>query len=116
MYGNTCINVWEAESPYVGEGRDMLMDNFDSIFWPCKARDGMRSPGGALYWIQCIEAFTRFVAPNSQDSSMFAALIPVLARDLYLQIIKSFQDSTVPVDEARKQIKATPAQEPVRTQ
>lgn len=47
--GNTCIGFWEVEFHYGGEGRGMLMGDFNFVFWPCKAREAVRSPEGALY-------------------------------------------------------------------
>lgn len=56
--GSTCIDVWEAESRYLGGGRGALRGDFDSIFWPCKSREGVHSAGWALYWLRCLEVFT----------------------------------------------------------
>lgn len=32
VLGSTCIDIWEAEYGYAGEGRDALLGDFDSIF------------------------------------------------------------------------------------
>lgn len=81
----------------------MLMGDFNSAFWPCTAREGM-----ALYWIKCIEAFTRFVVPNSEDPTIFATLALIPARDPFLWVIKNFEGPTVLVDEERRQVEVTP--------
>lgn len=48
VLGSSCIGVWEAEAGYVGASRDALLGDFDSIFWPCRSREGVRSVGGAI--------------------------------------------------------------------
>lgn len=65
--------------------------------------EGVRSPGGVLYWMRCIKAFTKFVASNNRDPPVFAALVLVPTRDLYLGGIKNYEGPTMSVDEARKQ-------------
>lgn len=53
--------------------------------------------------MRCIEIFTKFGGPNSQGHPMFAILIPIPVRDLYVWVIKIYRDLTMLVDEARKQ-------------
>lgn len=54
--------------------------------------------------MRCIEVFTRFVAPNSQEPPVPAVPVPILARDLYLRVIKNYKGPTILVDNARNQI------------
>lgn len=84
VYVGTCIDVWDVESYYVGGVQDSLLGNHSSIYWPCTSQEGIRSLGGALYWMKCVDAFTKFMAPNSQDPLVFAVPVLVSARDLYL--------------------------------
>lgn len=109
--GGSCIGVWEAEARYVGAGRDALLGEFDSLFWPCRSREGVRSAGGAMYWLRCLDSFTRFVAADSAEPSINAPVILIPARDPFLRASKEFDGSTLPLDEARKQTEDAPAQE-----
>lgn len=59
--GNVCIGVQEVETQYTRTGRDSLLGNFASIFWPILARRGVRLPGGVLHWAKCTETITIYV-------------------------------------------------------
>lgn len=86
MFGTLSLVLWEeAKTPCRGTSRP-----FSGIAWL-----GMR----------CVEIITKFVAPNNLE--LFMAPIPVLARDLYLQVIKNYRGETMSVDEARNQVNET---------
>lgn len=89
--------------------RGIFLRNFDSIFCPCKSREGVCSFGGAFHWLKCIKTFTRFVAPSSEDATLFSALVLIPARDLFLWMIKNFKGWRVPIEEARRQVEAASA-------
>lgn len=48
LVGDARVRVSEAESPFVGDGREDLF-YFILFYWLNLARKGARSPGGALY-------------------------------------------------------------------
>lgn len=74
VLGSSYIGVWEAEARYVGVDRDALLGDFDSLFWPCRSREGVRSAGGAMYWLRCLDSFTTFVAANNGEPSILRPL------------------------------------------
>lgn len=111
VLGSSCIGVWEVEARYVGAGRDALLGDFDSLFWPCRSREGVRSAGGAMYWLRCLDSFTTFVAADSDEPSIVAPIVLIPARDPFLRASKEFDGSMLPVDEAQKQTEDAPAQE-----
>lgn len=45
-----CSNILTAEEQVFGKGMEHIVTKFQSIFWPNKARVGVRSPGGSIYW------------------------------------------------------------------
>lgn len=47
------FSVWEAESRFLGDGRDKIFADFSSFYWPSLVKKGSRLPGGALYWMRC---------------------------------------------------------------
>lgn len=79
------MDVWDAKSRYVGGGVGILPWNSLWIFWPYLAREGVLSPGWALYWMRIVAVFTNFVAPSSQEPPVFVVPVPVFARDLYFE-------------------------------
>lgn len=66
------------------------------------------SPGGALYWLRCLESFAQFVAPDSSDPVLFAPVVLIPVRDPYLRANKEFEGSTLQATKARKQLEDTP--------
>lgn len=109
--GSTCINVWEAESRYVGASRDALPGDFDSIFWACKSRESVRSAEGAFYSFRCFKVFIQFVILNSAGPTIFVHAVLIPTRDPFLRVIKNFEGSTMPVEKARRQAESAPVQE-----
>lgn len=104
VLGESCLDVWEAEDRFTQSGRDALLVEWDSVFWPSLSMEGALSPGGALYWLRCLEAFTQFVAPDSPNPTLLAPVVLIPARDPYLRGNKEFEGSTLQAAEARKQL------------
>lgn len=102
--GESCLGVWEAEGRFTSSGRDMVLAGWSSVFWPGLSREGALSPGGALYWLRCLEAFTQFVAPDSPDPVLLAPVVLIPTRDPYLRASKDFEGSTLQTAKARKQL------------
>lgn len=40
-----CSDLLIVEAQFVREGKKQIVSNYDSIFWPDKARIGVRTPG-----------------------------------------------------------------------
>lgn len=104
VLGESCLGVWDAEGRFTMSGRDMVLAGWSSIFWPSLSREGALSPGGALYWLRCLEGFIQFVAPDSPDPVLFAPVVLIPARDPYLRASKDFGGSTLQAAKARKQL------------
>lgn len=56
-----CSNVLNAEAQFVGEGREYIVAKFQFVFWPDKARVGVSSPGGFIYWKKILSTMSYFV-------------------------------------------------------
>lgn len=41
------LNVVEQ---FLGEGKEQILSKYESMFWPNKARMGIRSSGSSIYW------------------------------------------------------------------
>lgn len=108
VLGGSYRGVWEAEGRFTWSGRDSVLAEWDSIFWPSLSREGALSPGGALYWLRCLESFAQFVAPDSLDPVLFASVVLIPTRDPYLRANKEFEGSTLQTAKARKQLEDTP--------
>lgn len=51
-----------------------------------------------------VEAFIKFVAPNSQELPLLAMPVTILARDVYLQDIKNYAGPTITLEKAKSQM------------
>lgn len=54
--------------------------------------------------MQCVEALTKFVAPNSQKPPLFAMPVTVFTRDLYLRAVKNYMGQTMVLEKAKGQM------------
>lgn len=101
MAAGNSVNVWETESCYKGDGTDCLLGTLSSIFWPNLVEQGVRSIGGALYWIRYVEAFTDLVSPNSKASRIATLPIVIYAIDLFLRSKKNHIGPTMTLEQAQ---------------
>lgn len=90
-------------SRYLGDKRGCLLETISSIFWPNLAREGVRS-NGRLYWMTCIEAFTSFVALNSQEPLMVAIPVTVFIGDLHLRVRRNYLGLIMTPEQASHQL------------
>lgn len=111
VLGGSCLGVWEAEGRFTQSGKDNLLVEMDSIFWPSLSREGALSAWGALCWLRCLEVFTQFVAPDSPDPVLLAPMVLIPMREPYLRANKEFEGSTLLAAEVRKQIGDAPVPE-----
>lgn len=96
VLGGSCLGVWEAEGRFTQSGKDNLLVEMDSIFWPSLRREGALSAWGALCWLRCLEVFTQFVVPDSPDPVLLAPMVLIPTREPYLRANKEFEGSTLP--------------------
>lgn len=54
--------------------------------------------------MRCIEAFIKFIAPDSQEPPVFAMLVIVFTGGLYLRAIQNYMGPTVTFEEAKLQV------------
>lgn len=74
---------------------------------------GVHLAGGTLYWLRCLETFTQFVAPNIADPTRFGFVVLIPVRDPFLRTTKVFEDSSIPIEEARRLVEDAPIEETV---
>lgn len=65
-----------AESIFVSQGKHQILAGMESFFWPGLARVGVKLPGGALYWQNCIRVMKKFV--KEQDEAAPEVPLPKL--------------------------------------
>lgn len=76
IVGDACFaSVWEVESRFMGNRRDKI------VLLARLARLGVRSPGGALYWMRCIKVLSIFMSKHNKEPLICAIPDPTWAKD-----------------------------------
>lgn len=58
-----------TESQFVGDGREHIVSTFQFVYWPDKARVGVRSPGCSIYWKENLSTKGNFVLDQNEETS-----------------------------------------------
>lgn len=72
-----CSGSATAEIQFIGQGKTHIASKFTQTFWPDRARVGVRSPGGAIYWKILMEKFSAF-AENRTPEPLEIPKIPII--------------------------------------
>lgn len=59
-------NFLTALAQFIGEGKEHIISNFESIFRADKARIGVRSPGGSIYWKKNLSKICDFILSQNE--------------------------------------------------
>lgn len=81
---------------------------FTSFYWPILAKEGTRLPGGALYWMRCIELFNTFMSQDNKGSLIYVMLVAVYTREPLLRVQKEYSGPTMSLGIHKRTIPAPP--------
>lgn len=62
-----CSNALTAESQFIADGREQIVAKFQSMYWPNKARVGVRSLGGFIYQRKNVSMMRDFVEDQNEE-------------------------------------------------
>lgn len=88
----------------MGNERDNILASISSIYQPSLAKDDVRSPGGALNWMRCIDVFNVFVSQDSKEPLVITMPVTVLSGDQLLRVRKNYVASTMTLEQAHKEL------------
>lgn len=100
--GDACVSVWETKSRFLRDSRDKIFADFTLFYLNSPAKEDVRSPGGMLYWMRCIEIFNTFVSQDNKDPLISPMLMAVYARDLLLWVKKDYGVPTMSLNRYRR--------------
>lgn len=82
-------SVWEEESRFVGDVRDMIFTYFTSFYWPSLAMEGLRLPG-TLNRMRCIEVLNTYVGNDNKDPLIWATHVLFWMKDPLMHIRRDY--------------------------
>lgn len=78
-------NVLSTEAWLVGEGREKILINFETIFWPNRTWSELCLLG-ALHWKKCLRKMHAFVTSKDEDSLEVNPTVSIWYKDPFMQI------------------------------
>lgn len=77
-----CSNALTTESEFVGDGREHIVVKFQPVYWLDRARVGVRSSGGSIYWRKNLSIMSDFVEDQNGEAWESARLVQCGTRTL----------------------------------